>query len=103
MNYQILFSGSSKTNITNLSSAELAQRVVKDKNIKRVASSVPYLTYTFGDTSLSSIDPDQTQQNAASDQGLQFCQSVSKAQSEARPTGDQKVAYSIAGSGKILS
>ena len=72
LNYQILFSGSNKTIITNLSSAELAQRVVKDKNIKRVASSIPYLTYTFGETSLSSKYPDQPQQNAASDQGLHF-------------------------------
>ena len=34
MKCQILFSGKNKKNITNLSSAELAQRVLKVKNIK---------------------------------------------------------------------
>ena len=35
----------------------------------------PYLLCVFGQTGLSSIDPDLTPQNAASDQGLHCCHS----------------------------
>ena len=41
MNCQILFSGKNKKTITNLSSAELAQRVVKINGIHTRYSSVP--------------------------------------------------------------